>query len=392
MAAGWRRVRLVDLCEVHVDCVNRTAPVVDEPTPYKMIRTTNVRGGFVDADEVRYVSEEIYRKWTRRLVPQRGDVILTREAPLGEVGMIRSDDAIFLGQRLYHFRANPTVSDANFILYALMADDLQGQIRGYGSGSTVEHMRLPDIEKLEVNAPEVATQRRIGAVLAAYDDLIDNNTKRIRALEEMARAVYREWFPTSPEARHVGPHAPASSVADYINGYAFKPDDFESTGTPIIKIRELKAGVDVSTPRFSGTIDDRFRIRPGDLLFSWSADLNVYIWSGDEGWLNQHLFVVRPHAGFPRAFLFHSLASAMPEFRAMSNGATMKHIKRSALDIVKLDVATPEMRRRFSELVEPMIQTVISLQRRNRALREGRDLLLPKLLSGALAVDGIALP
>ena len=138
----WRRVPVVDLCEVHVDCVNRTAPVVSEPTPFKMIRTTNVRDGFIDSENVRYVTEPVYKKWTRRLVPKRGDVILTREAPLGGVGKVRTDDLIFLGQRLYHFRADPKKLDADFLLYALMADDLQGQIRGFGSGSTVEHMIL----------------------------------------------------------------------------------------------------------------------------------------------------------------------------------------------------------------------------------------------------------
>lgn len=93
----WERMLIVDLCAEHVDCVNRTAPVVDTPTPFKMIRTTNVRNGFIDTESVRYVTEETYRRWTRRLVPRRGDVILTREAPLGDVGKIRTDDLIFLG-------------------------------------------------------------------------------------------------------------------------------------------------------------------------------------------------------------------------------------------------------------------------------------------------------
>ena len=115
----WCRVPIVELCEAHVDCVNRTAPIVDSPTPYKMIRTTNVRDGYIDTENVRYVTEETYKKWTRRLIPKRGDVILTREAPLGEVGKIRSGDQIFLGQRLYQFRTNPKKLDADFLLYAL---------------------------------------------------------------------------------------------------------------------------------------------------------------------------------------------------------------------------------------------------------------------------------
>src|SRR5690606_30933692 len=104
--SAWRRMRFVDLCQEHVDCVNRTAPVVEGPTPYKMIRTTNVRDGFIDSENVKYVTEETYTRWTRRMVPRRGDIVLTREAPLGGVGKVRTDDQLFLGQRLYHFRAD----------------------------------------------------------------------------------------------------------------------------------------------------------------------------------------------------------------------------------------------------------------------------------------------
>ena len=193
-STNWERVPIVDLCAEHVDCVNRTAPVVDEPTPFKMIRTTNVRNGFIDSDNVRYVTEETYKRWTRRLVPKRGDVILTREAPLGGAGKVRSDDHIFLGQRLYHFRPDPNKLDADFLLYALMAPDLQGQIRALGSGATVEHMRLGDIPSLEIEAPALSVQRRIGGILSAYDELIENNQRRIKILEEMARSFYREWF------------------------------------------------------------------------------------------------------------------------------------------------------------------------------------------------------
>lgn len=77
----WPMKPLSELCLLAIDCVNKTAPVVDGPTPYKMIRTTNVKRGFIDIDTVRYVSESTYQQWTRRSRPQYGDVVLTREAP-----------------------------------------------------------------------------------------------------------------------------------------------------------------------------------------------------------------------------------------------------------------------------------------------------------------------
>ncbi|MFZ3382891.1 MAG: restriction endonuclease subunit S, partial [Candidatus Methanoperedens sp.] len=191
---SWDRVCIKDVCESIIDCVNKTATTVNEPTPYKMIRTTNVKSGWINLSEVKYVTEEIYRKWTRRGVPKKGDVILTREAPLGEVGMLRDNDTIFLGQRLVQYRADPTKLDNRFLLYSFQADDLQGQIKSFGSGATVEHMRVPDAEKLTIIFPSLTTQRKIAAILSAYDDIIENNTRRIKILEEMAQALYREWF------------------------------------------------------------------------------------------------------------------------------------------------------------------------------------------------------
>ena len=100
---NWPVAGIDEVCELIVDCVNRTAPVVDGPTPYKMIRTTNVKGGKVNLSEVRYVTEATFQMWNRRTTPKQGDVLLTREAPLGEAGILQSHDKVFLGQRLMHF-------------------------------------------------------------------------------------------------------------------------------------------------------------------------------------------------------------------------------------------------------------------------------------------------
>jgi type I restriction enzyme S subunit len=191
---SWPKLAISDVCTHVVDCVNRTAPIVEHETPYKMLRTTNVRGGFVDTENVRYVTLETYERWTRRLVPERGDVFLTREAPLGDVGRLMSDDKVFLGQRLFHYRANPKLIDPRFLAYVLQSPSVQGWIRGVGSGATVEHARVGDFHKIPIPVPPLDTQEKIGGTLAAYDDLIENNRQRIALLEEAARMLYREWF------------------------------------------------------------------------------------------------------------------------------------------------------------------------------------------------------
>src|SRR5579862_5326428 len=175
----WPERPINQVCSHVVDCVNRTAPIVDYETPYKMLRTTNVRGGFVDTTKVRYVTEETYQRWTRRLIPQRGDVFLTREAPLGDVGRLMSDDQVFLGQRIFHYRADPEKLDGLFLAYVLQSPKVQGRIRGVGLGATVEHAKVGEFVRLLIPVPPVDIQARIGETLSAYDDLIENNRRRI---------------------------------------------------------------------------------------------------------------------------------------------------------------------------------------------------------------------
>src|SRR5690606_35086066 len=118
-----------------------------------------------------------------------------------------------------------------------------------------------------------------------------------------------------------------------------------------------------ATPRFSGVLDEKYRIKNGDILFSWSAHLDAYIWKDGEGWLNQHLFKVSPDAEMPRLGLYFSLKKRMWEFRAKSSGATMQHIKRSALSEVKTVIPTSDVMQKFEAIVGPFVNQVITLKR-----------------------------
>ena len=116
---SWKEMLVNEVCDEIIDCVNKTAPKSDLTTPYKMIRTTNVRNGEIDLENVFNVEKEVYEKWIRRGKPLKDDVILTREAPVGEVGILRVDDTIFLGQRTMMYRANKSLITPHFLYYSL---------------------------------------------------------------------------------------------------------------------------------------------------------------------------------------------------------------------------------------------------------------------------------
>ncbi|WP_336185660.1 restriction endonuclease subunit S [Klebsiella grimontii] len=195
MGSKWKRVTVADVCISIVDCVNKTAPVVEYPTNYKMIRTPNIRSGKVTLDGCRYVEKEVYETWTRRSKPQKEDVLLTREAPLGEVGIITTDDNIFLGQRIMQYRADKNKIDPYFLLYSFLSPDLQQQFSMHeGSGSVVSHIRVGDCSKFEINIPPLEIQRSIVEILKSLDDHIDVNIKINQTLEQMSQTLFKSWF------------------------------------------------------------------------------------------------------------------------------------------------------------------------------------------------------
>jgi type I restriction enzyme S subunit len=191
-------VRIDALCESIMDCVNKTAPKVDGPTEYKMVRTTNIRHGRVSLSDVYYVTEEVFTQWTRRQQPTKGDVLLTREAPLGELGMIETDDKIFLGQRIVSYRANPTKLDSKFLLFGMQSAELQNQMKAKASGATVQHMRVPDTKTLQFPSVPLSEQKRLVQKLVALADMtqiLESLCRRkLAALDELKQSLLHRAF------------------------------------------------------------------------------------------------------------------------------------------------------------------------------------------------------
>jgi type I restriction enzyme S subunit len=409
----WERVPIVDLCAEHVDCVNRTAPVMSERTPFKMIRTTNVRNGFIDTDNVKYVTEETYIRWTRRLLPKRGDVILTREAPLGDVGKIRTNDFIFLGQRLYHFRPDPKKLDADFLLYALMAPDLQSQIRALGSGSTVEHMRLGDIPSLVIDIPTLPLQRRIAGILSAYDELIENNQRRIKILEEMARSLYREWFvhfrfPGHDKVKMVssplGPIPQGWEVTTFGNLYntgsggtpsRTRPDYFENGTIDWVKSQELLDRFILSTEERiteQALRESSAKLFQKDtvLIALYGATIGKLAILSQQASTNQACCAVIPkREPYGREFAFLTLLLTRERIIGLRLGAAQQNISQVLLRNFECLKPFDELVQRFSKEAAPFFDCILNLQLKTENLRRTRNLLLPRLLSGEVELNSM---
>lgn len=193
-AHHWPTVSIQDVCELIVDCVNRTAPLSEVETPYKMVRTSNVRHGRVDLTNVRYVDRATFDRWNRRAKPRVGDVLLTREAPVGEVGIVAELDEIFLGQRLMLYRTLPTAMLPEFLLYSFMDPFLEDQFEANGSGSTVKHLPLPACRSFELRLPPIALQTEFSRRLKAIRLLQNRSAHSLSELDTLFSSLQHRAF------------------------------------------------------------------------------------------------------------------------------------------------------------------------------------------------------
>lgn len=402
----FQPLTMADIMAEFYDGPHATPPESAEGAVYLGIKNITDEGR-LDLSSVRWISEDDLPRWTKRVTPRAGDIVFTYEATLHRYALIPDGFHGCLGRRLALIRPDRTKVDSRFLHLYMLGPVWRSTIEERTiAGSTVDRIPIIDFPKFPIDLPALDVQRSIAAVLGAFDEAIEVNQRRIELLQNLARSLYREWFvrfrfPGHENAKFVDSELGLipegwtvrsfSDVAHFVNGFAFKPEHWGESGRPIIKIRELKNGVTGSTPRYDGEIKEKFLIEPGDLLFSWSADLGVYLWSDEPGLLNQHLFKVEPEQSMSVPYLLHALDAAMPQFDSRALGTTMRHIKRSALTEVKCIEPTIEIIREFDSAVGPLDRQVLALRAATRRLAATRDLLLPRLVTGKLDISEIDL-
>lgn len=170
----WRVTSIAGVCDIIVDCKNRTPPVVDGGD-YAVVRTPNVRDGRFVREDLRFTDLKSYREWTARTVPKVGDVLITREAPLGEVCLVPADVKVCLGQRMMLYRPDQTKTTDRYLLYALTSEGVRSNLLKKIGGSTVGHAKVDDIRLLQIPMPSTKTeQTAIAAVLGDVDVFIES--------------------------------------------------------------------------------------------------------------------------------------------------------------------------------------------------------------------------
>ena len=189
----FKTEKLSSLCNTIADCPHSTPLWTSEGKI--VIRNSNIKNGRLDLTEPSYTDIEHFNQRIRREKPVPGDLIITREAPMGEVCIIPDNVECCLGQRMVLLKPDKEKCNNVFLLYSMLSKFVQSQIAwSEGTGTTVSNLRIPFLEKLEIPTPPLPEQRAIAATLSVLDDKIEINNRINKTLEEMAQALFKLWF------------------------------------------------------------------------------------------------------------------------------------------------------------------------------------------------------
>jgi len=391
---------LSDACEFIVDCLHATAPT--ENDGYPLIRTPNVGKGRLELDGVYRVSEETYETWTKRAVPISGDLIMAREAPAGNVAIIKDGQTVCLGQRTVHLRPDKEKVDPDFLCYFLLAPPQQGKLLAGETGATAKHINMKDIRRLDLSGlPGLPIQQAAGSMLASYDDLIENNRRRMKLLEEAARHLHTEWF--------VRLRFPGHEHTDVTNGIpggwssevlgdlcdamrnSVKPDSVEPE-TPYIGLEHMpRRSISLSEWSTADQVTStKYKFRSGEILF---GKIRPYFHKVGvafvDGIASSDAIVIKPKSNQIKGLVLMTVSSypfIADTAQSMREGAKMPRADWKQMQQYPVLVPPDGLLRDFEETISDIVEQLKLLSLANRELRKARDLLLPKLMSGEISV------
>jgi type I restriction enzyme, S subunit len=421
-------MELIDFCELIVDCEHKTAPI--QESGYPSIRTPNIGRGYFILDNVNRVSEDTYRRWTCRAIPQAGDLIMAREAPVGNVAIIPEGLMPCLGQRTLLIRPDRSKVDPAYLNYFLNGIHVQKLIHAKTNGATVPHLNMKDIRMFPIPVlPSLPEQQRIAGILSAYDDLIENCQRRIRILETMARSLYREWFVNFRFPGHESVPLVPSPLGDIPEGWEVKalsslmidhigggwgkdvPDKSYSEAAWVIRGTDISGAKNCQIANVPHRYHTKSNLRnrllqAGDIVFEVSGGSKgqpvgrvllittelLTAFGNDSVICASFCKRIRPDAASYGAeilylsFLEGYESGEIEQFQVQSTG--ISNFKWTEY-IEKIDRVIPpeQLRIIFRKLVSPIFSQLSTIGLQQQNLRRTRDLLLPRLMSDQIDVN-----
>ena len=377
----WERVKLADVSD---SCLGKMLDQRKNKGIYKpYLANVNVRWGAFDLDnlqEMKFEDDEDERYGIKGGEPGRC-AIWKEQLPNMKIQ-----------KALHRLRVNEEM-DYRYVYYWFLLAGKQGALKQYYTGATIMHMPGQKLKEVVIDKPPLDIQRKIGDYLEAFDDLIENNQKQIKLLEEAAQRLYKEWFvdlrfPGYEDVEIVDgvpegwKEEKLIDIANVQYGFAFDSSLFNSQGKgkQIIRIRNIPSGItdDYTTQE----ADEQYIVSNGDIVVGMDGEFHINSWCGKTAYLVQRTCKFIPKKELMRGWLLQAIYGPIKYFEKTVVGATVAHLGKKHIDTIELLTGPDELYIPFKTLFDKR-QLLLN---QNILLSEARDRLLPKLMSGEIEV------
>jgi len=378
---------------------------------YPYLANLNVRWGAIEIEDLRKMRFE--KKEFERYGLKYGDIVMCEGGEPGRCAIWKNQaPSMMIQKALHRIRAKEKI-DSLFLFYALLNKGLQGHYDGYFTGAAIKHLTGEKLAQVEVTLPQYSTQRKIAAVIEVYDDLIENNLKRIKLLEEMAHITYEEWFVRMKYPGHETaifdeetglPKSwtknKISDIGAVITGKtpSTSNEDFYGSDVPFIKTPDIaKAPYVINTDQSLSKLGADSQLNKylpkNSLVVSCIGTAGEFGFVSEPSQTNQQINAIKFNKD---SFVFYMYCFAKhlkPLLEALgSNGATMTNVNKSKFEGIDVVIPNEDLLQDFNELTKNSFESILTLQKKNKLLKEARDILLPRLMSGMIDIEQIELP
>lgn len=402
------RVKFGDVCASIYDGDHSAPPKSKSGIPFITISNINAGDGFIDFSNTAFVPEEYCKSLKVERKPKRGDVLYSVVGSFGIPSLIKSDEKFVFQRHIAILRPSERI-DSTYLYYVLKDPNFYHWADAVAIGSAQRTVTLGQLRNKEIDLPDLETQRRIAGVLSAYDELIENNRKQTKLLEEAAQRLYKDWFVDLnfpghettpihnglPEGWKMGS---LLDIAEVIRGCSYSSDEIAGGEKMLINLGNLAPFGGFRTgyeKPFSGKPRPDQAVAKGDVIMGLTeqatglAGYAALLPSVPEGSvISADLVKLAPKDSVPSEFIYALLRFGRLSdlISPLANGTKIKHLRPESLPRAVALLPNVELMRRYAECVGPLYDGIDTCQQQIAAAREARDRLLPKLMTSEIRV------
>lgn len=391
----WEKVRLEDCCYSISDGDHQPPPKAQQGIPFVTISNINSMNQ-LDFSDTMFVPKEYYQSLDEKRKVRKGDVLYSVVGSFGIPVLIKEERPFVFQRHIAILRPKEDIVDSGFLFYTMLSRDFYAKADAVAIGAAQRTVSLGSLRNIKIDVPSLESQKHIADILSAYDDLIENNQKQIKLLEEAAQRLYKEWFvdlrfPGHENTKIVDGvpegwnEKTLSQVADVIMGQSPKSEFYnsEKKGLP------FHQGVGSYGVRF--VMDDIYSTsytqiaEPNSILFSVRAPVGRLNITKNKVVIGRGLAAINQTDGC-QSYLYYLLKNKFFRDNIVGNGSIFASVSKDELLNQKFLIPERNLMMRFEKIVSQMDKQIENLDSKNKKLIEARDRLLPKLMSGEVEV------